>query len=243
MKDAAFEYSEQLANSENLAKMIKSIMESIDLSGLINQAETLATKFATVASNAYAAAQAAYNNNLYAASVGGGRGPGPGGPSADQINTYNYEAQLSQAAEAEKKLQAELAKSSKAKKGAKEATEKLTEAQKAGIAITEKYLTPLEKYNKGMTELADLLKQGEISTTTYERAMQDLNDTLAESNPLVNDLSNAFGDFVAGGLKDFKGFVDSIKNTFKKALSDMIATALRNRIMIPIQTAMMGGTG
>ena len=136
-----------------------------------------------------------------------------------------------------------LDKVTKAAKGAAAATEKLTEAQKTGLAITEKYLTPLEKYTKGMTELNDLLKQGEISTTTYERAMQDLNDTLAESNPLVNDLSNAFGDFVAGGLKDFKGFVDSIKNTFKKALSDMIATALRNRIMIPIQTAMMGGSG
>jgi hypothetical protein len=171
-----------------------------------------------------------------------GRGSSSG-PSSSDINTYNYEAQLSQAAEAEKKLQAELAKSSKAKKGAKEATEKLTEAQKAGLAITEKYLTPLEQYNKGIGELEVLLKKGAITSTTYERAMQDLNDTLAKSNPLVNDLSNAFGDFVAGGLKDFKGFVDSIKNTFKEALSDMIATALRNRILIPIQTAMMGGSG
>ena len=171
-----------------------------------------------------------------------GRGSSSG-PSSSDINTYNYEAQLTQAAEAQKKLEAEIAKANKTKKAAKTATDKLTDAEKAGVKITEKYLTPLEKYNKGMTELADLLKQGEISTTTYERAMQDLNDTLAESNPLVNDLSNAFGDFVAGGLKDFKGFVDSIKNTFKKALSDMIATALRNRIMIPIQTAMMGGSG
>jgi len=50
----------------------------------------------------------------------------------------------------------------------------------------------------------------------------------------VNDLSDAFGDFVARGFKDFKGFTRSVLGSFQKMLADMISTALRNRIMIGV---------
>ncbi|MDF3413290.1 hypothetical protein HKX54_02380 [Sulfitobacter sp. M57] len=57
---------------------------------------------------------------------------------------------------------------------------------------------------------------------------QGVNDTLA---PLISGASQHFGDFVARGFKDFSGFIDGIKDTFKQALSQMIATAAKNKIM------------
>jgi hypothetical protein len=50
----------------------------------------------------------------------------------------------------------------------------------------------------------------------------------------IEGVSNAFGDFVARGFKDFKGFARSIVDSFKSMLSQMIAMAVRNRIMISL---------
>jgi len=60
---------------------------------------------------------------------------------------------------------------------------------------------------------------------------------------ITDELSDAFGDYVASGLKDFKGFTDTIKSMFKKLLSDMAAAAVRNKILIPIATGMGAGFG
>jgi len=47
----------------------------------------------------------------------------------------------------------------------------------------------------------------------------------------IGSVSDAFGDFVMSGLKDFKGFVSSILSSFKSMLAQMISMAVRNRIM------------
>jgi len=56
----------------------------------------------------------------------------------------------------------------------------------------------------------------------------------------IDSMAGAFGDFVSGGLKDFKGFALSIVDTFKNMLSQMIAMAVKNKIMISLG---MGGAG
>lgn len=55
----------------------------------------------------------------------------------------------------------------------------------------------------------------------------------------IDGVSNAFGDFVARGFKDFKGFAKSIVNSFKSMLAQMISMAIKNRIMIGLG---LGGT-
>jgi TP901 family phage tail tape measure protein len=60
----------------------------------------------------------------------------------------------------------------------------------------------------------------------------------------IDSVAGAFGDFIAGGLKDFEGFADSILDTFRNMLSQMIALAARNVIMISLGLgggAMQGG--
>ena len=90
---------------------------------------------------------------------------------------------------------------------------------------------PIKKYNAELEALNKLSAAG-LSDGAYAKAVQDLNDGLADSYPLIGSVSDAFGDFVAGGLQDFKGFVSTILGSFKSMLSQMIATAARNKIMI-----------
>lgn len=59
----------------------------------------------------------------------------------------------------------------------------------------------------------------------------------------IDGVANAFGDFIAGGLKNFEGFVQSILGSFKNMISQMIAMAVRNKIMIGIGIAPMGMAG
>jgi tape measure domain-containing protein len=115
----------------------------------------------------------------------------------------------------------------KAAKEAAEAAKKLADE----IQALEFDADPLKKYNFELANLNRLSAAG-LSDGAYAKAVQDLNDGLAESYPLVGKVSDAFGDFVAGGLQDFKGFVSTILGSFKSMLSQMIATAARNKIMI-----------
>jgi len=48
----------------------------------------------------------------------------------------------------------------------------------------------------------------------------------------IGEIADAWGDYVASGFSDFKEFASSVLNVFKNMLSEMIATAARNRIMI-----------
>lgn len=73
---------------------------------------------------------------------------------------------------------------------------------------------------------------------------QSLGDVLRDSVVSgMESVADAFGDFVARGFKDFGGFVDAIKSAFRDLISTLVSTALQNRIVIPIQTALFGGGG
>lgn len=111
--------------------------------------------------------------------------------------------------------------------------ERLNEAVANGI-------TPLDRFRAGLAKL-DALKGKGLSDAAYSQELARLNDELASSIPMVDDVADAFGKFVVDGFKDFQGFVKSIGNSFKKLLADMIATAARNRIMIGLGIG--GGVG
>lgn len=59
---------------------------------------------------------------------------------------------------------------------------------------------------------------------------------------LTDDLAGAWGDWIAGGLRDFKDFADNILKIFQRMISEMIATAAANPIRLAI-TGAMGGMG
>lgn len=70
-----------------------------------------------------------------------------------------------------------------------------------------------------------------------EKLRQELEGPMVSA---IDGVSNAFGDFIARGLQDFKGFVNQILASFQNMIAQMIATAARNRIMISLG---LGGTG
>lgn len=113
--------------------------------------------------------------------------------------------------------------------------ERLNESARAGLA-------PIDKYRDELAKL-DKLKAKGLSDAAYSQEIEKLNKELAESNPLVNDVADAFGDFVARGFKDFKGFAQSVIGSFKKMLADMISMAVKNRIMIGLGFSGGGGIG
>jgi len=107
-------------------------------------------------------------------------------------------------------------------------------------------------------KLAALLKSLETTSTGAGSGLDELSKGAKKAKDAVSDLekefdtkfknsigsvSDAWGDFVVGGLKDFDSFADAIKNTFKQLLADMIALAAKNQILISLGLSSSGGGG
>lgn len=97
---------------------------------------------------------------------------------------------------------------------------------------------PAQKYAAELKELDAIMATGQLSEGAYQKAVQDLNDELANQVPMVNDVADAWGEFVADGFRDFNDFKDAILGSFKNLISQMVATAARNQILFS-----MGVTG
>lgn len=103
---------------------------------------------------------------------------------------------------------------------------------------------PIEKYNREMAELNRLQKAGLLTMEEVARAQRLVNEEYADAVPMIGTVADAWGYFLTGGLRDFKGFASSIIDGFRSMISEMIATAARNRIVIGITggAAGLGGT-
>lgn len=94
----------------------------------------------------------------------------------------------------------------------------------------------------GGSSVAGAAKEAEQKTADYASTMQDAAMTMEEMGVAkaqiliggIDSVSNAFGDWISNGFKDFKGFAKSIIDTFKNMLSQMIAMAIKNKIMISL---------
>ncbi|MFG6535802.1 hypothetical protein [Sulfitobacter sp. CS16] len=94
---------------------------------------------------------------------------------------------------------------------------------------------PLRKYNEELERLEYLVSDHGLSNGAFQKAVEDLNEELANSNPTIAKIGDAIGDFVASGMRDFGDLLDSFKNMLK----EMIATAIAN----PIKLSLMGVGG
>lgn len=120
---------------------------------------------------------------------------------------------------------------------AKEAKKSLDELRSSAEAWTARTATPVEKYRKELEELTAVADAGLLDgTDTYARGVRALNVELADSLPLIGDITDALADGLFNGFKDT---LSSIADIFKRWLSQMIATAAKNQIII----AMGGSAG
>lgn len=101
---------------------------------------------------------------------------------------------------------------------------------------------PVKKYNAEIAHLNKLLDAG-LSQGAYDKEVAKLNDELADQLPLMGDISDAWGDFIGRGFRDFKGFANDILDSFKNLITQMILTAARNRIVIGLGLSTNGVAG
>lgn len=92
-----------------------------------------------------------------------------------------------------------------------------------------------EEYNNLLALASKEFAGAENSAESFAKTLREKVTSAAES------VADAFGDFVARGFKDFKGFVTSIKDAFLRLLGDLATMAIRNKILIPLGLA--GGSG
>lgn len=59
----------------------------------------------------------------------------------------------------------------------------------------------------------------------------------------LDNAAFAFGDFVSGSIRSFNELGDELKRTAQRMFADIVATFLRQQIIVPIQLAMAGGGG
>lgn len=105
---------------------------------------------------------------------------------------------------------------------ASSAADLATQLNTAGDAATkagDKGKKASDKAKKGLRDTKDAV--GQLS--------EEMRKNLTSA---IESVSNAWGDFVVRGFQDFKGFVGSVLDAFKRMLSQMIAMAAKNRIMI-----------
>ncbi|MBK9073335.1 MAG: hypothetical protein IPL79_20395 [Myxococcales bacterium] len=77
-----------------------------------------------------------------------------------------------------------------------------------------------------------------------EEAVKDLKTEM--EGPLsgaIDNLGNAFGEFLTGGIRSFKDFAKSIIDGFKRMISQMIATSIANPIKLALGLSVGGGAG
>ena len=106
----------------------------------------------------------------------------------------------------------------------------------------EKLLEAIGKGEKSVDDLASYFTLVEEEAEGADKATEKLRKEL--ESPMVkaiDSVSNAFGDFIANGLKDFKGFASSILDSFKGMIAQMIATAARNKITLSLGMSGNGG--
>jgi translation initiation factor 2B subunit (eIF-2B alpha/beta/delta family) len=106
----------------------------------------------------------------------------------------------------------------------------------------------IDKFNKALERSAGSTKKAKKEVSDLQKAMDEAYVSAEEFAEILQidmidatgDVADAWADFVASGFDDFKGFADSILDTFKKLIVDMIAIATRNRILIGLGLAPSG---
>lgn len=116
------------------------------------------------------------------------------------------------------------------------ASGKATKALDNELKALKASLDPMEAYRQEVEKLAKF--QGILSEDEMARAMRNLNVELADSLPLVGDLTDSLVDGLFNGFSDG---LDGILDTFENWLKQMIGMALKNQIVVPIMGAFSGG--
>jgi len=112
-------------------------------------------------------------------------------------------------------------------------------ARQEGAALTESLRTKQEQYDDELARYFDLLNRGEISTATFERAVESATQKLGDNAEQMSEfaiqaarnIQTAFADFLfdpfARGLSGMlRGFIDIIRRMIAEALAAQLGKYL-----------------
>ena len=98
-----------------------------------------------------------------------------------------------------------------------------------------------EELSRALLDQYDTMVKQQQRARLSERDRKKAHDELQETESIVGDIAGAWGNFVAEGLSDFKGFAEDVKRVFQQLLAEMVAMAAKNRILISL--GLGGGAG
>lgn len=123
------------------------------------------------------------------------------------------------------------------KKVVDDADKKLTSL---GEAMTMSVETPLQTYERELSNINLLLEKNKISQETASRATQQAFEKLLTYNPYFKELANfgqKFADGLANAIVEGQNFSDALKNVFNSILKDVATLILRMTILQGIMAA------
>ncbi|MGS7873610.1 phage tail protein, partial [Stenotrophomonas forensis] len=107
--------------------------------------------------------------------------------------------------------------------------EAINEANAAGAGIT-------ADLSASLMAQARAAAQASIDADKYAASLQQWADV---GTYLVSDTADAMASFVAGGLRDWSGMWDDMKDVAKQGLRDIARQLLEQKLVIPIQTRIL----
>ncbi|HGM6415606.1 TPA: phage tail protein [Stenotrophomonas maltophilia] len=107
--------------------------------------------------------------------------------------------------------------------------EAINEANAAGAGIT-------ADLGASLMEQARAAAQASIDADKYAASLQQWADV---GTYLVSDTADAMANFVAGGLRDWTGMWDDMKDVARQGLRDIARQLLEQKLVLPIQTRIM----
>ncbi|WP_406870099.1 hypothetical protein ABEB22_08805 [Thioclava sp. 'Guangxiensis'] len=128
--------------------------------------------------------------------------------------------------------------STKAGTAGLKAAQKLAKAQAKEAERWRDLIDPMNRYRRELGELNTLAKEGLLTPEEVQKAMAQLNADLADSLPLVGELTDTLVD---GLFTGFRTTLGSIGDMFKTWLKQMIAIAAKNRILVAMGVTGAGG--
>ena len=107
--------------------------------------------------------------------------------------------------------------------------EAINEANAAGAGIT-------ADLSDSLMAQARAVAQASIDADKYAASLQQWADV---GTYLVSDTADAMANFVAGGLRDWSGMWDDMKDVAKQGLRDIARQLLEQKLVVPIQTRIL----
>ncbi len=113
-------------------------------------------------------------------------------------------------------------------------------AERAEPEVAAKRRAEVEDLLAKGAALEEVVRQQDDLARTAKEAASEYERTWVQASHAV---AYAFGDFVSGSIDSFRELGQALKQIARRMVADLVATFLRQRIIVPIQMAMAGGGG